>query len=80
MRLKPEWYGIDPIHMRVAAWHGAWQEILCGAVSSDIRKGPWTEGLRLYFMWPERQSMFGVEQLSPQRGVQLKRGGRVWLF
>ena len=80
VRLDPRWYGIDPIHMRVAAWHAAWQEILCGAVSPEIKKGPWTEGLRLYFMRPERQSMFGVEQLSPQRGVPLKRGGRVWLF
>src|SRR4026208_169136 len=27
-RLKPDWYGFDPIHMRPSQWRPAWQEIL----------------------------------------------------
>lgn len=78
--LDPAWYGFDPIHMRVAAWQPAWQQILCGAVNGANDNGPWMEGLRLYWMFAERQSVWGVERLSPQTGRRLARGGRVWLF
>jgi hypothetical protein len=80
--LKPEWYGIDPIHIRPSRWRPAWREILCGqagvrpadAVSSR------SEALRLYLLRPERRWMFSREQLTTQRGVQLAPGGRVWLY
>ena len=38
------------------------------------------ESLRLYFMRPERRWLFGVEQFTPQSGVLLPSGGRVWLY
>jgi len=38
------------------------------------------ESLRLYLMRPERQWLFGVERPTPQTGVELRRGGRVWLY
>ncbi len=31
-------------------------------------------------MRPEREWLFGVERGSPQAGVALARGGKVWLF
>jgi hypothetical protein len=31
-------------------------------------------------MRPEQQWVFGVEQRTTQAGVQLRRGGRVWLY
>ncbi len=34
LRLKPEWYGLDPIHIRPGMWNAAWQEILCGDAPS----------------------------------------------
>ena len=37
-RLKPEWYGFDPIHIRPGMWNAAWQEILCG--DAPARRGP----------------------------------------
>jgi hypothetical protein len=81
-RLKPEWYGIDPIHIRPSRWRAAWQEILCGR--SSVRTadaGPARrEALRLYLLRPERQWMFGREQFTPQQGVPLPPGGRVWLY
>jgi hypothetical protein len=80
VRLKPEWYGVDPIHMRVGVWRRAWQDILCDAVAPPPATKSWIEGMRLYFMPAERQSLFGVERLRPQRGIALEKGATVWLF
>jgi hypothetical protein len=80
VRLDPAWYGIDPIHIRPALWRPAWEAIL-GAHSEGGRNGRFrVEGLRLYLMQPERRWMFGVEQVTPQSGVPLRSGGRVWLY
>jgi hypothetical protein len=79
-RLKPEWYGFDPIHIRPSRWHAAWQEILSGEPGAMRYPAPWREGLRLHWMRPERQWLFGREQVSPQTGVALPLGGRVWLY
>ena len=77
--LDPDWYGFDPIHVRPSQWRRAWQEILGapGDLSTEARLG---EGLRLYFMRPERRWLFGVEQVARQSGVELRSGGRVWLY
>jgi hypothetical protein len=87
-RLNPVWYGFDPIHIRPSLWRTAWREILSGRSHRHAdrdtsvpgtRSSP-AEGLRLYFMPPERQWLFGREQVTPQPGVALRAGGRVWLF
>jgi hypothetical protein len=84
VRMRREWYGVDPIHIRPRLWRPAWQQILgCGTghESGDgSTSGAWPEGLSLYFMPPERQWLFGVERTSQQTGTALARGGRVWLF
>lgn len=75
----PAWYGFDPIHVRPSLWRHAWQEILGThpPASADVSIA---ESLRLYLMRPERRSIFGVEQFTPQSGVALSSGGRVWLY
>ena len=80
-RLKKEWYGLDPIHIRPRMWNAAWQEILCGDAPS-VAGGRATRGeaVRLYCRLPERATFLGRERRTPQRGVALRRGGRVWLF
>jgi hypothetical protein len=78
--MRSEWYGVDPIHIRPALWRPAWQHILGCEANGHPAPGAWPEGWRLYFLRPERQWMFGVEQVSPQTGVTLRRGARVWLF
>jgi len=79
-RLKPEWYGFDPIHIRPSKWRPAWQEIL--GVSSEARRKSHgrAEGLKLYFTLPEREWLLGREQHTPQVGIKLRRGARVWLY
>lgn len=79
-RLKPDWYGLDPIHIRPSLWRAAWQEILGTPPDVTPDRGSLAEGVRLYFMRPERQSLFDTEQITPQPGVRLPAGGRVFLY
>jgi hypothetical protein len=78
-RLDPAWYGFDPIHIRPSLWHVAWQHIL-GVGSGNGNHRSALEGLRLYVMPPERRWLLGIEQFTPQSGVALPSGGRVWLY
>ena len=78
-RLDPAWYGLDPIHIRPSKRRSAWPEIL------NVRCAPngsssFLEGLTLHLMPPERRWILGVEQFTPQSGVALRSGGRVWLY
>jgi hypothetical protein len=77
--LDPAWYGLDPIHIRPSSRQSAWQEIL-GARSPAGGSGSLRERLTLSLWPPERRWIFGVEQFTPQSGVMLPRGGRVWLY
>ena len=80
IHLDPAWYGLDPIHVRPSRWRQAWEQIL-GAQAHASETGVSTsDGLRLYRLRPERRWMFGVEQVTPQSGVALPSGGRVWLY
>lgn len=80
-RLKPEWYGFDPIHIRPRLWRSAWREILCGEADGlPAGAGSFAEALRLYLLAPERRWLAGWEQRTPQTGVRLPRGARVWLY
>jgi len=78
-RLNPAWYGVDPIHVRPSLSRSVWPEILGARVavseSSSLR-----EGLTICLMPPERRWILGVEQFTPQTGVALPSGGRVWLY
>jgi hypothetical protein len=79
-RLKPEWYGLDPIHIRPSLWRTAWQEILGCEPAAVTGRDSRLEGLRLYLMPPERRWLFGIEQRTPQTGRALVSGGKVWLY
>lgn len=78
--LKPEWYGLDPIHVRPSLWRPAWREILGAQSQTDEEAGSRLESLRLYLMPPERRWLFGKEQITPQSGASLRSGGQVWLY
>jgi hypothetical protein len=79
-RLDPGWYGFDPIHVRPSLWRPAWQQILGAKPRASSNGVSRVESLRLYLMRPERRWMFGIEQFTPQSGVALPSGGRVWLY
>lgn len=79
-RLRPEWYGFDPIHIRLGSWRPAWQQILCGDANVPFERSGFSDALRLYLMRPERQWLVGRERVTPQPGLRLQQGARVWLY
>ncbi len=80
VQLEPAWYGFDPIHVRPALWRPAWQQILGARTEVGRARGSAAESLSLYRLRPERRWVLGVEQRTPQSGVTLRSGGRVWLY
>jgi hypothetical protein len=78
-RLDPAWYGLDPIHIRRSWRRSAWRELLAARAAGD-GSSSLLEALTLRLMPPERRWLLGVEQFTPQSGVALPSGGRVWLF
>jgi hypothetical protein len=81
VRLRPEWYGLDPIHVRPRFWAAAWREILLNGLSPSLdAPGKALGGLRLYLAAPERRWLFGVEQRHAQPAVSTEGGCEVYLF
>jgi hypothetical protein len=78
--LNPNWYGVDPIHIRHSFRQRAWQQILGVPAMTIPVKSSLKERLGLSLMPPERRKIFGIEQLTPQSGAMLPIGGRVWLY
>jgi hypothetical protein len=78
--LKPEWYGLDPIHVRPGLWSAAWREILGIPASRNTDRRSRLEAARLYLMRPERRWLFGIEQFTPQSGMILRDGAMVSLY
>jgi hypothetical protein len=83
-RLKPEWYGFDPIHIRPRLWRTAWREILlapdAGGTEPRDGKGPLAWALRLYLATPEQRWLLGVERLCPQPSLRLGRGTEIFSY
>ncbi len=81
VRLRPEWYGADPIHIRPGLWRAAWSEILCGEDRvAEAHGRSLTEAIQLYLMRPESQRLFGIEQHRRQGGRRLRLGATVKLY
>jgi hypothetical protein len=83
VRLRPEWYGRDPIHIVPRHWAAAWQEIAGAGEGSatvpDIGRSPLT-WLRLYLASPERRWLMGIEQRRGQPALRLRDGTTVWIY
>jgi hypothetical protein len=77
--LQPEWYGFDPIHIRPRYWTAAWRQIL-GAVPTQPPPGPRLGRLRLYLARPQRRSLFGFRQHTPQPALRTAAQTAVWLY
>ena len=84
VRLRPEWYGLDPIHVRPRFWAVAWREILLGdaAASAELRSlAPQPiSGLRLYLAAPKQRWLFGVERERSQPVIRTATATNVWLY
>jgi hypothetical protein len=80
VRLDPTWYGLDPVHFRRSSIRTAWREILGIPPATAADGATASERIRLFLSPPERRWLFGVEQHTPQEGVALRSGGRVWIY
>jgi hypothetical protein len=86
VQLRPEWYGLDPIHVRPRLWQRAWQEILLGTADAPSALRPNTQptrsisALRLFFAAPQQQWLLGIERARTQPVIQTETGTRVWLY
>jgi len=83
VRLRPEWYGRDPIHVLPRHWTAAWQEIMLAGEGSasvpSIGRSPLT-WLRLYLASPERRWLMGIEQEREQPALRLGDGTTLWIY
>ena len=86
VRLRPEWYGFDPIHVRPSLWGDAWREILFGG-KEPMPSPPQCDGAvpalgawSLYFARPERRWLLGFEDRCAQPGIRSRGGTAVWLY
>ncbi len=96
VRLRPAWYGLDPIHIRPRSWRSAWREIVGASLHDCVapqcepgaeptprpvrRSGSRREAIALYLARPERMRVLGHEWHSPQMGRPLPAGGRLRLY
>ncbi len=79
-RMNPAWYGLDPVHIRLSNRRIAWPEILDLSSGVNSGGGGFREGMMLLMLAPERRWLFGIERFTPQTGVSLPSGGRLWLY
>jgi len=79
----PDWYGVDPIHIRRSQWSTAWGEIVAAwnPPSRPARVGiaPWT-WLRAQLWQPAERRFFGVLQRRAQPSVSFADGTRLSLY
>lgn len=80
VRPDPTWYGFDPVHFRRVSIRAAWRQILGIPPATSANGASRIEAIRLFRLPPERRWLFGVDQFTPQEGVRLRSGGRVWIY
>ncbi len=79
VELQPEWYGLDPIHVRRSRRHEAWGRILSPwgepthAMASTELPGAWRQV-------PERRWILGIQGGRPQPGLRLADGTTLGLY
>jgi len=78
-----DWYGLDPIHLRRAAWSSAWCEILSVAgehAAAHPARGSWRRWWRLRRQWPQARRLFGIPQRCEQPACTLRSGSAISLY
>ena len=80
---RPEWYGFDPIHVKLRHWSRAWRELLGAwneandAAASRASPSRW---IYLRRCAPERVARFGIERRRAQPSGRLDDGTLISFF
>jgi hypothetical protein len=81
---QSEWYGIDPIHIRLRCWHTVWPFILSSARERLATVGPAKGSLRRWLYLRTRTAenwqFFGTARRRKQPCARLKDDTRVSFF
>ena len=80
---QPNWYGLDPIHIRMRDWNRAWRDIFFHFLEEKISKSP-TPSPRLWwrlrFAIPHERKLFGWSQCAAQPSLQWEDGTCLSLY
>jgi hypothetical protein len=81
---RPEWYGLDPFHIRARHWPAAWREILSPwsrqTPAPPVPPATLRNRLYLRLLAPDRRWLFGWEQRRAQPAGRLPDGTTVALY
>jgi hypothetical protein len=84
VELRGEWYGFDPIHIRLRHWRAAWREILSpwsdAPASASAARGSFTRWLYLRSLPPLERRLFGRERRAAQPSGRLRDGTTIALY
>lgn len=84
VRPRVEWYGFDPIHIRLRHWSAAWSEVLSPWVSEPSRpiraRGSLSRWLYLRSRAPEQRALFGFERRAVQPSGRLRDGTTIAIY
>lgn len=83
-RHQPNWYGFDPIHIRMGHRRHAWRELLGGwhpdGRLSKSTKLATAQSLYLRTRVPEQQRLFGIKQRGRKPSARLADGTTVTIY
>ncbi len=80
---RPEWYGLDPLHIRRGRRRAAWGELLSAGMEGRVPAAQafsLRRSLRLWSLEPECRWVFGRERRRAQPAGQLEDGTTVALY
>jgi hypothetical protein len=81
---RPEWYGLDPLHVRRASRRAAWGELLSPGMDppppAAVRLFSLRQSLRLWMLAPEQRWIFGRPRRRAQPAGRLEDGTTVALY
>jgi hypothetical protein len=83
LRPRADWYGIDPIHIRLRHRRSAWREILShfpGGEAVRVPRATVLQTLYLRTRIPERRRLLGFEQCGSQPSARLRDGTTVAIY
>lgn len=82
---QADWYGLDPIHIRVAVQRDAWRTIFFALTEkkfspSSALRSPWREWLKMMMIRPAQSRVFFRAREVSQPSVVLRDGTSVSFF